>query len=45
MKYFRAIELLCELIGLHPRRAEEDCDLIEILRKHGWREFRVERYP
>lgn len=36
--YFEALELLAELIGLHPRRTD-DQDFMDMLRKAGWRPF------
>lgn len=36
--YFDALELLAELIGLHPRRTIDE-DWAEMLRKAGWRPF------
>lgn len=41
--YLRAIELLCELIGMHPKRSSPDEEWCEMLRKAGWRPFRVVR--
>jgi hypothetical protein len=41
--YFEAIELLAELIGLHPRRTV-DRDFMEMLRRAGWRPFLCEWY-
>jgi hypothetical protein len=41
--YFEALDLLAELIGLHPRRTQ-DQDFMQMLRRAGWRPFLVERY-
>lgn len=40
--YFEALELLAELIGLHPRRCT-DPDYAAMLRKAGWRPFYCDR--
>lgn len=40
--YHEALELLCELIGLHPKRRTDE-DWCEMLKRAGWRPFRVER--
>lgn len=38
MDYFRALWLLLELIGLHPR-IDRDEEFAAMLRKWGWRPF------
>lgn len=42
-EYFRLLELLLELIGLHPRRPEPSEQFIAVLRAAGWRRFHIER--